>query len=134
MARVGGQVPDSYGLSYTVNVPTASATNPVEADDLLVWSTAGPHSAAPAAAGDPVQLIAKHPVTDPLEPLGVWVIGFSRIQKMRFSGTAPAIGASVAADGAGGVTASVGGVAVADNGTRVLYVDAARGYVEVALP
>ncbi|MCU6603772.1 hypothetical protein OCO53_25360 [Peribacillus frigoritolerans] len=129
MARVGGQVPDSYGLSLTVTVPAASDASPVEAGDILNFTATGPYHAALAADGGAVQLIAKHPVTDPLTPLGVWVLGFSRVQKMNFSGAAPAIGSSVVADGAGGVRADA-----TANGSRVLYVDAARGYVEVALP
>lgn len=134
MPRVNTTMPDSYGLSLTVYVPTASAANPVDTGDVLSWSTTEGYAAVPAAAGDPIQMRAKHPVSDPMEPLGVHVFGFSRVERLPFTGAAPALGVSVAADGAGGVTADVGGVAVADNGTRVLYVDTAAGLVDVAMP
>ena len=129
MPRVGGQVPDSYGLSLTVTCPTASETNPVEADDILTFASTGPYHVAPADAGDPIQVIAKHPVTDPFTPLGVCVLGYSRVQKMKYTGTAPTIGSSVEADRTGGVRTA----ATAGN-NLVLYVDTARSYVEVALP
>lgn len=129
MPRVGGHLPDDYGLSLTVLVPTASEANPVNTGDTLVFTTEGAYSAGPAAAGTAVQLIAKHPVSDPYTPLGVHAFGFSRVSKVKFSGTAPTIGASVAADGNGGVQAAAEG-----NGTRVLYVDAAGGFCEVAFP
>ncbi|MEM4997411.1 hypothetical protein WKH56_32985 [Priestia sp. SB1] len=129
MPRVGGHLPDDYGLSLTVLVPTASTENPVNTGDTLVFTTEAAYSAGPAAAGAAVQLIAKHPVSDPYTPLGVHAFGFSRVSKVKFSGTAPTIGASVAADGNGGVQAAAEG-----NGTRVLYVDAAGGFCEVAFP
>ncbi|MGE7191767.1 hypothetical protein [Lysinibacillus fusiformis] len=129
MSRVGGVVPDSYGLSLTVTVPAASATNPVHTDELLVFATTGPYQAAKAPAGTGVVLKAKHPVTDALEPLGVHVYGYSRVDKFTFSGDAPAIGASVESAGDGTVR-----TAAAANGSFVLYVDTARSYVEVAMP
>jgi len=129
MSRIGGKVPDSYGLSLTVRVPAATAAAPVNTGDVLNFTATGSYTAALAAAGSPVQLVAKHPVSDGLTPLGVYVYGFSRVDVFEFSGTAPAIGASVEADGLGGVRA-----AAAANGTRVLHVDTARGIVEVALP
>ncbi|WP_306010481.1 hypothetical protein [Bacillus sp. MMSF_3328] len=129
MARVGGVVPDSYGLSLTVTVPTASAANPVEADDLLVFATTGPYQAAKAPAGAAIVMKAKHPVSDGLTPLGVHVYGYSRVDKFTYSGTAPAIGASI--ESAGDDTVRT---AAAANGSFVLYVDTARSYVEVAMP
>lgn len=127
--RIGGHLPDDYGLSLTVVVPTASDSNPVNTGDTLVFANTGDYHAAPAASGDAVQLIAKHPVNDPYTPLGVHAFGFSRVSKVRFSGTAPTIGASVTADGNGGVQA-----AAEANGTRVLYVSASGGFCEVAFP
>lgn len=129
MPRVGGHLPDDYGLSLTVLVPTASADNPVDTGDTLVFTTTGAYHAGPAPAGAAVQLIAKHPVSDPYTPLGVHAFGFSRVSKVSFTGTAPAIGASVEADGTGAVR-----TAAAANGTLVLYVDAAGGFCEVAFP
>lgn len=127
--RIGGHLPDDYGLSLTVVVPSASEANPVNTGDTLVFANTGAYHAAPAAAGDAVALIAKHPVSDPYTPLGVHAFGYSRVSKVSFSGTAPTVGASVEADGTGGVR-----TAAAANGTRVLYVDAAGGFVEVAFP
>ncbi|MGV7002485.1 hypothetical protein ACWA2C_28005 [Priestia megaterium] len=129
MPRVGGHLPDDYGLSLTVLVPSASDANPVNTGDTLVFANTGAYHAAPAAAGDAVVLIAKHPVSDPYTPLGVHAFGFSRVSKVAFTGTAPTIGASVEADGAGAVRA-----AATANGSRVLYVDAAGGFCEVAFP
>jgi len=129
MTRVGGVVPDSYGLSLTVTVPTASETNPVEAGDSLVFATTGPYHARLTSAGEPIQLKAKHPVRDGLTPLGVHVYGFSRVDRFTFSGDAPAIGASIESAGDGTVR-----TAAAGNGSFVVYVDTARNYVEVALP
>jgi hypothetical protein len=127
--RVGGVVPDDYGLSLTVLVPTASETNPVEQGDILSFATTGPYHAAKTAAAGAVQLRAKHTVTDGTTPLGVHVYGFSRVDKFRYSGTAPAIGASIESAGDGTVR-----TAAAANGSFVLYVDTANGTVEVALP
>lgn len=127
--RVGGVVPDNYGLSLTVVVPTASAGNPVEQGDQLSFATTGAYHAAKAAAGAAVTLRAKHRVEDATTPLGVHVYGYSRVDKFRYSGTAPAIGASIESAGDGTVRAAAAG-----NGSFVLYVDSANGTVEVALP
>jgi hypothetical protein len=129
MPRVNTTMPDSYGLSLTVYVSTASEANPVNSGDLLTWSTTAGYTAVPAVAGDPIQLRAKHPVDDPLQPLGVYVYGFSRVERLPYSGTAPALGASVENAGGGVVRA-----AAAANGTRVLYVDTAASLVDVAMP
>jgi hypothetical protein len=127
--RVGGVVPDNYGLSLTVLVPTASAANPIDQGDLLRFATTGPYHATVAAAGTAVQLVAKHPVENATEPLGVYVYGFSRVDKFVYSGTAPAIGASIESAGDGTVR-----TAAAANGSYVLYVDTANSTVEVAMP
>jgi len=127
--RVGGVVPDNYGLSLTVLVPTASEANPIEQGDQLSFATTGAYHAARAAAGGVVQMRAKHTVTDGTTPLGVHVYGFSRVDKFEYSGTAPAIGASIESAGDGTVRA-----AAAANGSFVLFVDTARGFVEVAMP
>lgn len=139
MPRVNTTMPDSYGLSLTVYVSTASEANPVETGDLLTWSNSAGYTAVPAVAGDPIQMRAKHPVDDPLQPLGVHVFGFSRIERLPYIGAAPTLGSSVvvAVDGTTGevgVSNMSGGVAVAANGTRVLYVDTAAGLVDVAMP
>lgn len=128
MTRVGGQSPDSYGLSLTVNVPSATAANKVETNQPLRWA-AGDYAAVKAAAGEAFDMVAKHPVEDALTPLGVWLAsGGARVHVFRYTGTVPTVGGSVAADGLGGVT----GTATA-NSTRVLYVDTARSYVEVLI-
>jgi hypothetical protein len=131
MSRVGGQSPDAYGLSITVNVPAATSTAPVRANYPLVWDDTAPFSAALAPDGEAFDLIAKHTVEDALTPLGAWVTpGNSRVQQLTYTGTAPAVGGSVVSDGAGNVRAAdtVGGETGAG---RVLYVDTARSYVEV---
>lgn len=128
-SRVGGHMPDDYGLSMTVLCPTASEANPIEKNTPLVFTTTGAYHVKPAAAGDTVQAIAKHRIIGGFDPLGVHAFGWQRVSKVAFSGTAPAIGASVEADGAGAFRA-----AATANGTRVMYVDAAGGFCEVAFP
>lgn len=135
MPRVGGPIPDSYGLSLSVKCPTASEANPIESGDLLVWDDTSAYGAIPAPAGALPDMRAKHPVSDPFTPLGVHVFGASRVEQFTYTGAAPAIGAAVASDGAGGVTGVDGaGAAIAANGTRVLFVDTARSIVEVLMP
>lgn len=129
MPRVGGPIPDSYGLSLSVKVPTASDANPVNAGTPLSWVATAANSAAPSAAGAVPDMVAKHPVSDAFTPLGVHVFKASRVAVFTYSGTAPAIGASIEANGVGGVRAAAAG-----NGTRVLYVDTTRTSVEVLMP
>lgn len=132
MTRVGGPIPDSYGLSLTVKCPTASEANPIDTGDLLVWSGTSAYSMVPAADGAVPAGRAKHPVSDPFTPLGVHVFGTSptRVEQISYTGAAPALGASVVANGTGGVRA-LG--AEAANHTRVLFVDTARSLVEVLI-
>ncbi|USK77827.1 hypothetical protein [Peribacillus frigoritolerans] len=131
MSRVGGQSPDSYGLSLTVNVPTASATKKTITNQPLRWA-AGAFNAINAIAGEVIQLVAKHPVEDALTPLGVWVAGGnSRVHVFTYTGTAPSLGAGIVADGTGGVKAALG--SETGNTSRVLYVDTVRKYVEVLI-
>lgn len=131
MTRAGGQVPDSYGLSTTVYCPVASEANPVKANDVLTFATTGPNHVAPATDGAEIQAIAKHDVTDAFTPLGIWVLGYSRVHKFTYTGTAPVIGQAIVADGNGTVRAAT------DTDTTgrgfVLYVDTTRNYVEVAV-
>lgn len=136
MPRVNHNLPDAYGLSITVYAPTASEANPIETGEVLKFVDSASNSVAPAGDGDAIQAVAKHRVTDPLEPLGVHVYGFSRIQTFKFSGAAPTLGAGVVADGKGGVKvlAAEPEGAVIPNGTRVLYVDSGLGVVDVAMP
>lgn len=127
--RIGGPIPDSYGLSLTVKVPTATAANPVETGTPLSWSATAAYAAIPTANGNVPDMVAKHPVSDGFTPLGVHVYGASRIAIFPYTGAAPALGGSIVANGTGGViTAGTG------NGTRVLFVDTARKIVEVLMP
>lgn len=131
MSRVGGQSPDAYGLSLTVNVPAATSGAPIHANYTLVWDEAGSYAAALATDGSDFNLIAKHTVEDALTPLGAWLVtGDSRVHVLDYTGADPTIGSSVVANGTGGVRAAdtVGG----ETGVgRVLYIDTARSYVEV---
>lgn len=131
MARVGGQSPDAYGLSLTVKVPTASSANKTNTNQPLRWA-AGPYNAVNAAAGEVIQLVAKHPVEDALTPLGVWLAGGNgRVHVFTYTGAAPTVGAGIVADGTGGVQAAAG--TETGNTSRVLYVDTTRNYVEVLI-
>lgn len=127
MSRIGGTLPDAYGLSISVYVPTATEAAPIRKGAPLTFAATGGYHAAPAAAGAAVQLIAKHEVSDGSTPLGVYVSGYSRVDEVRYTGPAPVVGGSIEADGAGGYRA-----AAAANNSLVLYVDAARGTVDVA--
>lgn len=128
MTRVGGQSPDSYGLSTTVIVTAATASAPVKTNQPLVWGTTA-HSAVIAAVDQAFDLVAKHPVEDALTPLGVWVCGGkSRIHVFSYTGADPVVGDSIVADGAGGVKK-----AATANDTKVLFVDTARKYVEALI-
>lgn len=134
MARIGGQSPDSYGLSTTVSVTNATEENPAHSGYPLVWDTSTAHGAAIAASGEAVELIAKHTVKDAMTPLGAWVSGSgdTRINVLIYSGADPVIGDSVVADGNGGVrVADTAGGESSNN--RVLYVDPSRNKVEVLI-
>lgn len=132
MARVGGQSPDSYGLSTTVNVTNATEQNAVQSSYPLTWDDTAPHSAKLSADGESVDLIAKHTVTDAITPLGAWVCGQSdsRINVLTYSGADPALGSGVVADGNGGVRSADTAGGETGKG-RVLYVDPSRNQVEV---
>lgn len=127
--RVGGVSPHSYGLQVSVLVPSATEAAPINAGDNLKLITTAAYSAAPCVAGDKVQLKALHPVKDAKTPLGCQIFGFSRVDKYKYTGAAPAIGASVEAAGKDTVQ-----TAAAANGSFVLFVDAAKQIVEVAMP
>ena len=127
--RIGGPIPDSYGLSLTVKVPTASETNPIETGTPLSWSATTAYAAIPTPSGSLPDMKAKHPVSDPFTPLGVHVFNASRVEVFPYTGAAPALGSSIVADGTGGVMTTA-----TANATRVLYVDTARSIVEVLLP
>ncbi|RYM02793.1 hypothetical protein EWH99_10685 [Sporolactobacillus sp. THM7-7] len=119
----GGMLPDDYGLSVTVFASEATAEAPIKAGTPLKFSTEAPYTVVKCADGDKVQLVAKHDVRSPEEPLGAYLIGFSRNHVLPYSGTL-AVGDSVVADANGGVKKSVdgGGAAVA-NGTFVAQIN-----------
>lgn len=127
--RPGGASPHQYGLQVTVLVPTATEAAPINAGDVLRFDPTGAYYAARAAAGAAVQLKALHKVSDGKTPLGCQVYGFSRIDRFTFTGAAPALGASI--ESADGINVRA---AAAANGSVVLFVDAAKSIVEVAMP
>lgn len=127
--RPGGVSPHSFGLQVTVLVPTATEADPINTGDNLKFANTGAYHAAPCVAGDQVQLKALHPVKDGKTPLGCQLYGFSRIDKFTYTGTDPAVGASIEAAGKDTVR-----TAAAANGTFVLFVDTTKKIVEVAMP
>lgn len=129
--RVGGQSPDSYGLSLSVKVPLATAVAPVTTNQPLKWGATA-YEAVAAVDGDVFTLVAKHPVEDALTPLGVWLVNEkTRVHVFTYTGTAPTIGSGVVANGTGGVKAAIG--TEPDLNNQVLYVDTVRLYVEVLI-
>ena len=126
--KVGGIVPDSYGLSLTVFAQDATSESPVKAGTPLKLATTGAYHAVKCADGDAIQLVAKHGVSDPDAPLGVHAYGYSRNNEFTYSGTI-AVGDSVVADANGGVKK-----ADAANGTYVALVNTSKKTVEVLLP
>lgn len=128
MFKVGGIVPDDYGLSLTVYAQEATEAEPIAAGTPLKLANTGAYHAVKCVADDDVQLIAKHTVHSKSQPLGVHALGFSRNAEFKYSGTI-AVGDSVVADGLGGVKK-----ALADNGTYVALVNEAKQTVEVLLP
>ena len=115
--KTGGMLPDDYGLSLTVFASEATAEAPIKAGTLLKFDTENPYSILKAGDGDEVQAIAKHDVQSPEQPLGVYVLGYSRNYVEPYSG-ALAIGDSVVADADGKVKK-----ADAANGTFVIQVN-----------
>lgn len=128
--KTGGMLPDSYGLSITVTASEATRENPIKAGTPLKFDTSAPYAAVKCADGDAVQMVAKHDVQTPEQPLGVYLLGYKRNYVLPYSGTV-SIGDSVVADGNGGVKKSVDGEGTAvDNGTFVAQVNS-DGTVEV---
>lgn len=128
MTRLNAHLPDSYGLSLTVYAPTASETNPINTGDVLVWDRATGWGVVPAGDGAAIEVIAKHPVADPFQPLGVFAFGYSRVAD--FPAGSVAIGDTVVYDGAGGVRVA----GDADTGTTGLVVNVENGTAQVLLP
>ncbi|NMF00243.1 hypothetical protein [Aneurinibacillus aneurinilyticus] len=128
MFKVGGIVPDDYGLSITVYAQEATEENPIKAGTPLKLATTGAYHAVKCADGDVIQLVAKHAVQSKKQPLGAYAYAFSRNNEFPYSGTI-AVGDSVVADGQGGVKK-----ADAPNGTFVALVDGSKKTVEVLLP
>jgi hypothetical protein len=134
MFKVGGILPDDYGLSITVFAQEATEENPIKAGTPLKLANSGDYHAVKCVDGDAIQLVAKHAVQSKKQPLGVYAYAFSRNNEFAYSG-AIALGDSVVADGEGGVKKAVdGGGAAVDNGTKVVLVDATNQKVEVLLP
>lgn len=115
--KTGGMLPDDYGLSLTVFASEATADAPIKAGTLLKFDSSAAYAVKKCADGDAVQAVAKHDVTSPDQPLGVFVIGFSRNYAAKYSGTL-AVGNSVVSDAAGGVKA-----AGAANNTLVVQIN-----------
>ena len=83
---------------------------------------------AKAGDGAAIEAIAKHPVSDPYTPLGVWAFGYSRVHD--FAAGSVAVGDEVVFDGAGGVRAAGDGAA----GATGLVVNVENGIAQVLLP
>lgn len=122
--QMGGPSPDEYGFKLTMYAPAATEAAPIEEGQPLVYGP-GPYEVAPAPAGT-ADLIAKGYASDGRTPVAALVIGTGRVDTLAYTGAAPTIGASMESDGAGAWR-----VAAAANGTRVLYVDTARGVVDL---
>lgn len=126
--RLNAQLPDSYGLSLTVYAPTASEATPIDTGAVLVWDRATGWGVAPAGDGAAIEVIAKHPVSDPYTPLGVWAFGYTRVHDFPADGVA--IGDTVVFNGAGGIRPAAEGDAAATG----LVVNVENGIAQVLLP
>lgn len=126
--KVGGILPDDYGLSITVFVQDATEENPVKGGAPLKLATTGNYHAARCTDGDAIQLTAKHTIQSKKQPLGAFAYGFSRNNEFAYTGTL-AVGDSIVANGTGGVKK-----AGAANGTYVVLVDTVKKIAEVLLP
>lgn len=129
--RGGATSPDSMGTSLTVFVKDASVAAPINKGDLLLHDvTAGAYGMKKAVDGDVFDAVAKHGlISGPEEPLGVHLVqGNSRVNKFKYTGTAPTLGQSVVASGVNTVKATA-----TANKTRVVAVDSALMIVEVLI-
>lgn len=129
--RGGASSPDIMGTSLTVFVKDATKVAPINKGDLLLHdATAGAYGMKKAVDGDVFDAVAKHGLVEgPEEPLGVHlVMGNSRVNRMKYTGTAPTLGQSVVASGVGTVKATA-----TANKTRVVAVDTALQIVEVLI-
>lgn len=129
--RGGATSPDDMGTSLTIYVKDATVAAPIKKGDLLVFdATAGAYGYRKAVDGDVIGAVAKHGlVSGPEEPLGAHlIVGNSRVNKMKYTGTAPTIGQSVVASGVDTVKATA-----TANATKVMAVDSALGIVEVLI-
>lgn len=122
--KTGGVLPDDYGCSITVFAKEATTDKPIKGRSVIKVDTSAPYTAVKCADGDAIQMVAKHDVQSPEQPLGVYLLGYKRNYKLPYSGTL-SIGDSVVADGNGGVKKAVDGAgAPIKNGTFVAQVNA----------
>lgn len=129
--RGGAKSPDDMGTSLTLFVKDATVANPIKAGDLLVFdATAGAFGAKKAVDGDVIDAVSKHGLVEgPEDPCGVHlIVGKTRVNKFKYTGTAPTLGASVVASGLSTVKATA-----TPNNTRVMLVDTANSIVEVLI-
>jgi hypothetical protein len=129
--RIGSASPDHAGLAVTVFVKGISEASPVKKGDLFVQDpTHGDYGVKRCVDGDVPMFVAKAGgIVDPLHPVGAYLIGGkSRINKMKYTGTAPTLGASIVASGADTVKATA-----TPNATVVLKVDTVLQVVEVLI-
>lgn len=129
--RGGAKSPDDMGTSLTLFVKDATVIAPIKQGDLLLFdATAGAYGAKKAVDGDVFDAVAKHGnVEGPEEPCGVHIVhGRSRVNKFKYTGTAPTLGASVVASGLSTVKATA-----TPNNTKVMLVDTVNQIVEVLI-
>ncbi|WP_248498714.1 hypothetical protein, partial [Staphylococcus aureus] len=109
----------------------ATKAAPINKGDLLLHdATAGAYGMKKAVDGDVFDAVSKQGLIEgPEEPCAVHLVaGNSRINKMKYTGTAPTLGQSVVASGVGTVKATA-----TANKTRVVAVDTALQIVEVLI-
>lgn len=127
--RGNAHSPDDMGTSLTLYVKDATVANPIKAGDLLVFdATAGAGGVKKAVDGDVFDAVAKHGLVEgPEDPCGAHIVSDrSRVNKMKYTGTAPALYTSVVASGLSTVKATA-----TPNKTLVIGVDTATSTVEV---
>jgi hypothetical protein len=102
----GGQISDQYGLSANLYLEDAADLSTVKEGTPLTLTGANAYEVRVSGAADTVHAKAKVSPNPVSRGVGAHVFGYTRIERLPYTGTAPALGGTVSPDGAGGWTAT----------------------------